>query len=248
MKIAYKNWKCSICNNVFDTRRLLENHKKEHIKPCNWECTICKEKFESRKLRREHRKIHSVHIIKKSKFSGYHPIINANCKYCGKICKTNSSLKFHEKCCNKNPNRIIYKGHPLNEKAKNKLSNSMKLAIKEGRAHGWANVKQNKNGMSYPEIWFEKVIENEFEDKNYEYNKQFFKYKLDFAWSDKKKCIEIDGQQHNLPERKQSDENKDKLLNENGWLVLRLSWSYICNNTKEAIKIAKDFIASSNLA
>lgn len=28
MKIAYKNWKCSICNNVFDTRRLLSEHRK----------------------------------------------------------------------------------------------------------------------------------------------------------------------------------------------------------------------------
>lgn len=246
MRISYKNWNCSICNKIFDTRRLLEEHKKEHIKPYNWVCKICNEKFETRRLLYAHRKIHSVGLNKKSKFAGYHPIINANCQYCGKICKTASSLKLHENSCIKNPNRITYKGHQLNEEIRNKISNSMKLAIKEGRARGWANVKQNKNGMSYPEIWFEKVIENEFEDKNYEYNKQFFKYKLDFAWEAKKKCIEIDGSQHNLPERKQSDENKDKLLNENGWTVLRLSWSYICKNSKEAIKIAKDFISDSN--
>lgn len=196
-----------------------------------------------------HRKQHS-NKVEKSKFAGYHPIINANCKYCNKICKTNSALVFHEKYCKENPNKEIYKSHKHTEETKIKLSKSMKLAIKEGRAKGWASTKQNKNGMSYPEIWFEKVINNEFKDKNYEYNKQFFKYKLDFAWVDKKKCIEIDGSQHEYTERKMSDENKDNLLKENGWEVLRLKWSFIFNNTQQAIKIAKDFIdvAGSNLA
>ena len=128
------------------------------------------------------------------------------------------------------------------EESKLKISNSLKKAFKEGRAHGWANVKQNKNGMSYPEVWFEKMIKNENLDLNYEYNFTFFKYKLDFAWTDKRLCIEIDGNQHNEETRKESDIKKDLLLKENGWKVLRLKWGYIVAHTKESIDIVKKFL------
>ena len=33
-------------------------------------------------------------------------------------------------------------------------------------------------------------------------------------------------------------------LKEDGWKLLRLDWKWVCNNTKEAIKLAKDFIDS----
>ena len=244
MKIHYI-WNCSKCDGVFNSRRELEQHNK-NVHPINkiWTCTVCNEVFNSRRLMYNHRKQHS-NKVGKSKFAGYHPIINANCKYCNKICKTNSALVFHEKYCKENPNREIYKSHKHTEETKIRLSKSMKLAIKEGRAKGWASSKQNKNGMSYPEIWFEKVINNEFKDKNYEYNKQFFKYKLDFAWVDKKKCIEIDGQQHQTnPIQAQSDKRKDTKLLENGWQVLRISWKEMFNSPKEWIEKAKQFIQS----
>ena len=87
------------------------------------------------------------------------------------------------------------------------------------------------------------MIENEFDDKDYEYNKQFFTYKLDFAWEDKKKCIEIDGSQHErLIEQKESDIRKDKKLQENGWQVLRIKWKDMFNYPKLYIRIAKNFI------
>ena len=133
-------------------------------------------------------------------------------------------------------------GHVITPEIRKKISESMKKAIKDGRAHGWANVKQNKNGMSYPELWFESVIKNEQLDLNYEYNLQFFKYKLDFAWPEKRLCIEIDGNQHNFEDRKISDLEKDKLLNEHGWKVLRLKWGYIQKNKIECINLIKNFL------
>lgn len=118
----------------------------------------------------------------------------------------------------------------------------MKAAIKEGRAHGWANVRQNIGGMSYPEIWFSNML-NKNGFGSYEYNKPFYKYKLDFAWPDRRLCIEIDGSQHYLiPERKLSDEQKDDLLHKNGWKVLRLKWGYICKNPTQSIEIVKKFL------
>lgn len=211
MKIKY-NWICKICGENFNTRSLLQKHKND-----------------------EHKDFYDG----KHKFAGYHKIINQPCKFCGRLCKTQSSLTFHETRCFKNPNAVH---KTCSKETKEKLSNSLKQAIKEGRAKGWASTKQNKNGMSYPEIWFEKVVENEKLDKNYEYNKQFFQYKIDFAWVDKKLAFEIDGEQHNLPERIESDIKKDEKLKEFGWKVLRLKWSYIYNNTKEFIKIIKDFL------
>ena len=205
-----------------------------------WTCKICDEQFKTRRLLQEHKnKNHENFYANKHKFAGYHKIINKPCQYCGYICKLQSSLTLHEKHCSKNPNGIH---KTCNKETKTKISNALKMAIKEGRAKGWASSKQNKNGMSYPEIWFEKVIENENLDKNYEYNKQFFQYKIDFAWVDKKLAFEIDGEQHNLPERIESDIKKDAKLKEFGWKVLRLKWSYIYNNTKEFIKIIKDFL------
>jgi very-short-patch-repair endonuclease len=56
-----------------------------------------------------------------------------------------------------------------------------------------------------------RVIENEFEDKLYTREYPFFKYSLDFAWIEKKLCIEIDGEQHQrFQEYKDRDNEKDK--------------------------------------
>lgn len=137
-----------------------------------------------------------------------------------------------------NPRKDI----PLSKNHKKNVSIGMKKAHEEGRA--W-NIGMNSwNGEnSYPEKFFLEVINNEFVDKNVIEQLQFSKYKLDFAWEHKKKCIEIDGDQHtrfkNLME---SDIRKDKLLLEKGWSVLRISWKDIYHDTKKWIKIAKDFI------
>lgn len=46
-------------------------------------------------------------------------------------------------------------------------------------------------------------------------------------------AIEIDGSQHLLPERKESDDKKDKLLNDLGWFVVRISENEIKTNIDE---------------
>lgn len=61
----------------------------------------------------------------------------------------------------------------------------MKIAHKEGRA--W-NIGKSRwhNEASYPENFFIKVIENEFEDKNYKREFNIGIYSIDFAWPHKK--------------------------------------------------------------
>lgn len=138
--------------------------------------------------------------------------------------------------------KIWSTGKSLPNDIREKISESMKLAHKEGRAHNIGECRWN-NEPSYPEKWFMQVIENEFEDKNYQREFPFHRFSLDFVWIHKKKCIEIDGEQHQKdPKQQERDRNKDNLLKEDGWKLLRLDWKWVCNNTKEAIKLAKDFI------
>lgn len=128
------------------------------------------------------------------------------------------------------------------ESWKKNISNGMKKAHKDGRAWNIGMSRWN-NEPSFPEKFFMQVINNEFEDKNYIREMPFKKYSLDFAWPNKLKCIEIDGGQHErFEDYKKRDLEKDKLLYNNNWKVLRIKWSDMRNDTKHWIKIAKDFI------
>lgn len=123
-----------------------------------------------------------------------------------------------------------------------KISASMKKAHSEGRAHNIGECRWN-NEPSYPEQWFMKVLKNEFgleKDKDYIMELPFHRFSLDFAWPDKKFCIEIDGEQHErFQEQKNMDIEKDKLLKEEGWKELRKSWKEIFNNPKAFIEEVK---------
>lgn len=70
-------------------------------------------------------------------------------------------------------------------------------------------------------------------------------FSLDFTWPSKKKCIEIDGEQHErFEDYKERDRRKDIKISENSWTCLRIKWKDMYENTKDWIKIAKDFIDS----
>ena len=135
--------------------------------------------------------------------------------------------------------KLVNKSH--DPKVREKISESMKLAHRENRAWNIGKSRWN-NKPSYPESFFMKVIDNEFEDKEYIREMPFGKYSLDFAWPHKRKCIEIDGEQHNLFPQKESDERKDKLIRESGWEVLRIPWKNMIQEPKKYIKCCKDYI------
>lgn len=120
----------------------------------------------------------------------------------------------------------------------------------ERRANGYnwsfAHSKQNQDAKSYPETFFTEVIANEFDDKIHEFNMPFHRFSLDFAWPDKKKVIEIDGEQH-YTDKDQivRDKAKDALLAEEGWEVLRIRWKTFFKDPKPLIKQANEFIGLS---
>lgn len=79
--------------------------------------------------------------------------------------------------------------------------------------------------FSYVEkIFYNFLVENGY-DKKYLIIREYsvFPYFIDFAFVDLKIAIEIDGSQHLEKERHERDVLKDKLLQENGWKIIRFS-------------------------
>lgn len=191
-------------------------------------------------------------------------IIQHICDYgCGQL--AHYQMKNGKWCCNKSSNKCpalierrlksfrksIENGsyipswtgkHHTDEQRKN-LSEKMKIAHTEGRAHNIGESRWN-NEPSYPEKWFMTVISNHFYDKNYTREYSFHRFSLDFAWVEKKKCIEIDGDQHiRFEENIERDKRKDEKLKEEGWEVLRLRWKDLkYKNTQNLIQKAVNFI------
>ena len=198
-----------------------------------WKCEWCNLIFETRAQLEKHN--HEVHPVPKGQ--PWNKGLTKETDECvAKGCKAYSDgIKIGKI-------KIWCQGKQLPNEMKQKISCSMKKAHIEGRAHNIGECRWN-NKPSYPEKWFMDVIENEFTNKEYIREFPFHKYSLDFAWVKLKKCIEIDGEQHYRDEVQMiRDKAKDKLLKEEGWKVLRLDWRWVYNNTKDAIKLAKEFI------
>lgn len=133
-------------------------------------------------------------------------------------------------------------GKPHSLETKAALSAMMKERHKTGLAHNIGKSRWN-NKPSWPEQWFMNVIENEFDDKGYVREHPFHRFSLDFVWIDKKRVIEIDGEQHDrFLEQKERDRAKDQLLAEEGYTILRMRWKDICKDTKPSIQRMKEFI------
>lgn len=225
---AYGNWVCSFCNNVFRTRKLLNEHKKL--------CDLNKNKNVQK------------YIIDENGKRKLAPGCNAWNK--GLTEETDKRVKQSRNTWRKNLSlgkfKTGFQDKHLSKEHKQAISNSMKLAHKEGRAHNIGESRWN-NEHSYPEKWLIRVLENEFgmkENIDYKTEMSFGRFALDFAWPDRKLCIEIDGKQHQTDEKQKiRDNNKDKLLNENGWNELRIPWSDCYNNTKIWIEKIKLFLS-----
>jgi very-short-patch-repair endonuclease len=128
-----------------------------------------------------------------------------------------------------------------------KSDNSKKIMrnlIETGKHKGW----QSRNIESYSETFFKKVLENN--NIKYEFNKIISKrslgldcdanYFLDFFIVDKNVDLEIDGKQHKIKERIDSDKLRDDFLIKNGFVVYRIKWKNI--NSKKGKEYIKNEI------
>ena len=90
-----------------------------------------------------------------------------------------------------------------------------------------------------------RVIDNEFDDKNYVREHPVGIYSIDFAWPHKMKAIEIDGNQHQrFKEYRERDARKDIRFKEAGWEVLRIVWKDLFHDPSRYIAMAKNFLKS----
>ena len=138
------------------------------------------------------------------------------CKECGSLIG-NKQIFCSRSCARKNRTKNPEYRKLLSEKAKER--------VKNGTHKGWISRKV----ISYPEKFFMKVLQNN--KISYEHNFPAYTYFIDFAILDKKVALEIDGKQHLLPERLESDQKKDSTLKEMGWKIYRIPWNSI--NSKE---------------
>lgn len=109
-------------------------------------------------------------------------------------------------------------------------------------------IKNNPNKTAWrkrysnlEEIFYKWIKDNNI-DKKYLIYRQYpiYPYLIDFAFTDIKLAIEIDGTQHQLKKRQESDKRKDDLLLSKGWNVIRIKEKDIRNDCNSAFEIVND--------
>lgn len=209
--------------------------RQQHNANNNWECKNCRNVFRTRKELYEHRhKEHPEYFQSKCWCKGLTKENNVSLAQCS------ATLKQHLKDGSVKPSQ---QGKQLTDAHKQAISNGMKKAHAEKRAHNIGESRWN-NEHSWPETWFIHVLQNEFnmvENVHYKTEMSFGRYSLDFAWPEQKLCVEIDGDQHErFKDYKARDIEKDKLLKENDWQIIRIKWRDCYQHPKQYIELVRN--------
>lgn len=132
-------------------------------------------------------------------------------------------------------NRLGRKKYPNNYKHSDETKKKLRNIRLEFMKNNPNKTAWRLSNVSYPEKLFIEYIESNGLDKKYSIIREYsvFPYFIDFAFINQMVAIEIDGSQHLLLERKESDNKKDKLLNDLGWHIIRISENEIKTNIKE---------------
>lgn len=94
--------------------------------------------------------------------------------------------------------------------------------VEDNKWSGWA--KRKNNAPSYAENYFITLFEKE--GIKFEREVKIGRWFADFVIGSL--VVEVDGKQHDRPERAASDAIKDAFLNAQGYAVLRIKWSNPC--------------------
>lgn len=114
----------------------------------------------------------------------------------------------------------------LDPQMRERQADAMRVRIASGIHSGWKS--RSKMEPSYAEQYVMYALRRYgIEDFRREYpirgdvgSTKF----VDIAFLGSKIAIEVDGKQHKLPERKAKDDEKDAILEEQGWRVFRIEW------------------------
>lgn len=150
-------------------------------------------------------------------------ITERKCSYCG-----------NEYIVKRRPNGKLSKSKYCSKKCQDTQSSIlMKEKAKCGILKGWSS----RNIVSYPEQFFIGVLNNNNIEyvHNYPVNKRSLglnnacNYFLDFYIKEKNIDLEIDGKQHK--NRVEYDNFRDNILTKNGYIVYRINWKNINNDS-----------------
>jgi very-short-patch-repair endonuclease len=200
-KLINKN--CPVCDKVFTTTQGSPKEKTT--------CSLgCSNTYFSNLRHTDSSKLKTSLALQK-------PKQERNCLFCNKVFVI-KHRKTQQYCSTKCKSQA-----PTNPETRKRLSIKAKERVANGTHTGWTS--RSKIEPSYPE----KYIISMLDELNVSYQREYKvgKWFIDFANIDKKLAMEIDGKQHEILERKLSDEKKDRFLIDNGWIILRIKWKKI---------------------
>jgi very-short-patch-repair endonuclease len=163
-------------------------------------------------------------------------IISLDCKYCGTSFSDSKKLGGHTGGCKLNPNyknrneklSNIGKNKRLSDETKKKISTSRKKFLDENPG-SIPYLLNHSSKESYPEKLFRLKLEKE-NIIGWIQEYPILRYSLDFAFIDKKINIEIDGGTHKINTVLKKDMERDLILKEMGWKIIRIDANTIKNN------------------
>ena len=156
------------------------------------------------------------------------------CSECDKDASYSKGLVFQKTCGNKVCLSKVASKRKHSEETKKKLR---KKRLAYMQANPQCTAWRTGNAMSWPEKVFINAVERTgwYEKFEITREKSFYPYFVDFAFENVKVAVEIDGSQHDHPERKASDDKKDVLLISQGWRVYRVKAKQVLSDVKAVI-------------
>ena len=146
--------------------------------------------------------------------------ITKSCANCNKTFEIGFNKRHQNTCSRSCSAQAKWKDLEYRKDMSKNLSEIAYQRHAAGEDFGWRI--RDKFSHSYPESIAMRILEEM--NISYERELRIGKYFIDFACTDKKIAIEIDGKQHMQEDRAQSDRRKDALLYEQGWKVYRIKW------------------------
>lgn len=192
-----------------------------------WLCKHCGVVFETNWQLKNHIKENHYRVDEEGNRIRWNKGLTA--ENCEGIARAQKTLKENIKS-----GKTVIKGHKLSEETKKKISEARKKYLLEHPEKApYKLCHRHIKGESYPERYFRKILSKYKVDFKQEV--QCGLYSLDFLVGNVD--LEIDGHQHYSDERIiESDKRRTNFLEENGFVVKRIRWSWYSKLSTEERK------------
>ena len=141
-------------------------------------------------------------------------------------------------------NKIAHKKHPESFKSSEATKNKIRKARLDYMKKHPEKTAWRQSNMSYPETCFYNMLIEHGYDKKYLIYREYsvYPYYIDFAFFNEKLAVEVDGSQHLEEKRYVRDREKDRLLVENNWTVIRFTANDVMHNIQNVMCILDKYL------